>query len=135
MPGPWKAWKTKSRLSHSFHRPLEISPRARDSHIPTARRRGHGKVENQKRVSHFPTAARVDDSCSLSRKPKTKERKSAATRPPSFSYPTFPSCRTTDFMLIFQLESAEGRRRKSATATRVFTSSSCPVVIASSSRT
>jgi hypothetical protein len=80
MPGPWKEWKKQKQLSHSFHRPLEISQKARDFHIPTAWLRGHGKVENQKQVSHFPTAAR-DENCSLSEHPKNKERKSAATRP------------------------------------------------------
>jgi hypothetical protein len=38
-----------------------MPPTARDSHIPTARLRGPGKVENQKRVFHYPTAARDDD--------------------------------------------------------------------------
>jgi hypothetical protein len=37
--------------------PLEISPKARDSHIPTARQSPDGKVENQNQVSHFPTRA------------------------------------------------------------------------------
>jgi len=31
--------KKQKQLSPSFHAPLEISPKARDSHIPTARRR------------------------------------------------------------------------------------------------
>ncbi len=57
----------QKQLSHSFHRPLEISQTARDFHIPTARLRVHGKVENQNRVSHFPTAARDDDPISLSK--------------------------------------------------------------------
>jgi hypothetical protein len=68
----------QKQLSHSFHRPLEISQTARDSHIPPARLHGHGKVENQKQVSHFPTAARDNDCCSLPLNTKTKERKSAA---------------------------------------------------------
>jgi hypothetical protein len=63
----------QKRLSHSFHRPLEISQTARDFHIPTTQLRGHGKVENQKQVSHFPTAARDDDCCSLIPNPKTKK--------------------------------------------------------------
>jgi hypothetical protein len=45
-------------LSHSSHRPLEISRKTRDFHIPTARLRVRWKVENQNQVFHFPTAAR-----------------------------------------------------------------------------
>jgi len=63
----------QKRLSQAFHRPLEISQTARDFHIPTTRLRGHGKVENQKQVSHFPTAARDDDACSFIPNPKTKK--------------------------------------------------------------
>src|SRR2546426_7566568 len=40
----------------SSHRSLEISQRTRDSHIPTAPATRPWKVENQKQVSHFPTA-------------------------------------------------------------------------------
>jgi len=53
--GPVESVEKQKRLSPSFHRPLEISQTARDFHIPTARLRGHGKVENQKQVSHFST--------------------------------------------------------------------------------
>ena len=43
MPGLWKAWKAKGRLS---------------TLIPTApAMKADGKVENQNQVSHFPTAA------------------------------------------------------------------------------
>jgi len=52
----WKAWKSKSRIS-----PLPTAPwKSRKSReiptFPQLRRRGGGKVENQKQVSHFPTA-------------------------------------------------------------------------------
>src|SRR5260370_36320507 len=60
--GSVESVEKQKRLSHSFHRPLEISPTPRDSHIPTARLRGPGKVENQTQVFHFPTPARDDDS-------------------------------------------------------------------------
>jgi hypothetical protein len=81
--GPVEGMEKQKQLSHASHRPLEISQKARDSHIPTAWHRGPGKVENQKQVSHFPTAARNDCPCSLNEKKlKTKERRSAATRPP-----------------------------------------------------
>jgi hypothetical protein len=98
----------QKQLSHASHRPLEISQKARDSHIPTAWHRGPGKVENQKQVSHFPTAARNDCPCSLNEKKlKTKERRSAATRPPlpRFRYSHFEANGTT-FMLIHRLENA-----------------------------
>ena len=45
----------------------------RVSHIPTARLRSRGKVENQKQVSHFSIAARDDHSCSLSENQKPKK--------------------------------------------------------------
>jgi hypothetical protein len=48
----------QKQLSHASHRPLEISQKARDFHIPTAELRDHGKVENQRQVSHFSTTAR-----------------------------------------------------------------------------
>lgn len=63
----------QKQLSHSFHRPLEISQRTRDSHIPTARLRGSGKVENQQQVSHFPRPARDDDLLSIETKTHGKE--------------------------------------------------------------
>jgi hypothetical protein len=58
MPGLWKVWKAKKRLPTLPTSPLEISPKnRRDSHIPTApATKADGKVENQKQVSHFPTA-------------------------------------------------------------------------------
>ena len=57
MTGLWKAWKAKSRLPTLPTSPLEISPKGRrDSHIPTARAKRSGKVENQRQVFHFPTA-------------------------------------------------------------------------------
>jgi hypothetical protein len=63
----------QKQLSRSFHRPLEISQKTRDFHIPTAQLRGHGKGENQNQVSPFPTAARNDDSCFLIANPKNKK--------------------------------------------------------------
>src|SRR5690349_17048659 len=99
----------------TFHRPLEISQKTRDSHISTARLRGHGKVENQRQVSHFPTAARDDDFCSLSKnqKPKKGSRPLRGLRIPC----TF-SLRSngTDFMLILRLENAQGCDRSADSA-------------------
>ena len=100
----------QKQLSHSFHRPLEISQKARDFHIPTARLRGYGRVENQKQVSHFPTAARDDDYCSLSenQKPKKGSRPLCGLLIP---YPFFLRSNGTDFMLILRLENAQGQTR------------------------
>ena len=58
MPGLWKAWKTKNRFPTLPTSPLEIlAQRRRDFHIPTApATRAVEKMENQKQVSHFPTA-------------------------------------------------------------------------------
>jgi hypothetical protein len=58
MPGLWKAWKAKGRLPTLSTSPLEISPTAGEiSTFPTASAtKADGKVENQKQVSHFPTA-------------------------------------------------------------------------------
>jgi hypothetical protein len=47
----------QEQLFPSSHGPLGISPKARDSHIPTARHGPDGKVENQNQVFHFPTRA------------------------------------------------------------------------------
>ena len=57
MPGLWKAWKAKSRLPTLPTSPLEISPKAaRFPHSHSSGGEADGKVENQKQVSHFPTA-------------------------------------------------------------------------------
>jgi hypothetical protein len=73
----------QKQLSHSFHRPLEISPTARDSHIPTAGLRCHGKAGDQHQVSHFPTAARDDDHDRIL---KTKKRKEVGRNAASASF-------------------------------------------------
>jgi hypothetical protein len=109
------------QLSQAFHRPLEISQKARDFHIPTARLRGPGKVENQKQVFHFPTAARDDDSGSLSETKKTKERTSAATRPPHSPIPLSLRSTGTDFMLILRLENAGARATEKVVQRHFFT--------------
>ena len=56
----------QKQLSPSFQAPLEISPKARDSHIPTARRRpGWKSWKTTSRFSTFPRGSR-DDSYGLS---------------------------------------------------------------------
>ena len=46
------AEENQKQVSHGAHSPWKS---LRDSHIPTAAT-SNGKVENQKQVSHFPTA-------------------------------------------------------------------------------
>jgi hypothetical protein len=65
--------------------------------------------KTKQRFPTFPLGARDDDDGSLS-KPKTKERKSAATRPPHSPSRLFLRSSKTDFMLIFQLENATPHR-------------------------
>jgi transposase InsO family protein len=88
--GPVEGMEKQKQLSHAYHRPLEISQEARDFHIPTARLRGHGKVENQKQVSHFPTAARDDDSCSFTEKTQKLKKGSRPLRGLLIPYPVLP---------------------------------------------
>ncbi len=68
--GAMESLEIQEQDFHPFHRSLEISQKARDSHIPTAptvgvygRKQsseigtvGRGKVEIQKQDFHFPTA-------------------------------------------------------------------------------
>src|SRR3954451_21194509 len=77
MPGLWKAWKAKRQASHSSHEPLgNLAKNRRDSHIPTApATKADGKVENQKQVSHFPTA-------SIPLSTKEQNRSAGGVRPP-----------------------------------------------------
>jgi hypothetical protein len=57
MTGLWKPWKAKSRLP-----PVSTGPwksrqeQARFPHFHSSGDEADGKVENQKQVSHFPTA-------------------------------------------------------------------------------
>src|SRR5882724_7016345 len=76
MTGLWKPWKAKSRLP-----PVSTGPwksrqeQARFPHFHSSGDEADGKVENQKQVSHFPTAI------SFTRKQKTGDRR-AGLRPP-----------------------------------------------------
>src|SRR5208337_3991662 len=53
--------ESQRRASHSFHEPLGnlVQQQARFPHSHSAGDEGDGKVENQKQVSHFPTAPRI----------------------------------------------------------------------------
>ncbi len=76
MAERWKAWKSKGRIS-----PLPTVPwkSRKQREIPTfpqlRRKQADGKVENQKQVSHFPTATNP-----LS--PGTQTRAAGGLRPP-----------------------------------------------------
>ena len=77
MTGLWKPWKAKSRLP-----PVSTGPwksrqeQARFPHFHSSGDEADGKVENQKQVSHFPTAI------SLSQNKKTADRRAGfALRP------------------------------------------------------
>ena len=56
--GAVESVESQKQASPSFHKPLgNLAKSMRDSHISTApATRADGKVENQKQVSHFPTA-------------------------------------------------------------------------------
>jgi len=84
--------ENQTQVSRPFHRPLKIPQTRRDLHISTA------------------------PAMMVFTEPKTKERKSAAARPPHSSVP--PSLRSGGpyFMLIFRLENAQ-RSYQSAAAT------------------
>src|SRR5436305_13817523 len=76
--GAVESVESQKQASPSFHEPLgNLAKGRRDSHIPTApTTRADGKVENQKQVFHFPTAANP----SLSNA-KTEARGRAVARP------------------------------------------------------
>ncbi len=67
--------ENQKQVFPSFHSPLGISPKAGEiPTFPQLRRLRRGKVENQKQVSHFPTAFSY-------MKEKTKQ-KTGGLRPP-----------------------------------------------------
>src|ERR1035437_2518743 len=55
MPGPWKAWKSKSSFSPLSTAPWESRQRREIPTFPQPGIAPDGKVENQNQVSHFPT--------------------------------------------------------------------------------
>ena len=75
--GAVESVESQKQASPSFHEPLgNLAQRRRDSHIPTApATKADGKVENQKQVSHFPTA-------SIPLSPKEQNRSAGGLRPP-----------------------------------------------------
>src|ERR1035437_3506998 len=76
MPGLWKAWKAKSRLTTLSTSPLEISPTAGE--IPTfPQRRRRGRWKNGKTKAGFPLSHHPED---ISGKP-TKSQGGRASPP------------------------------------------------------
>src|SRR5713226_9523207 len=55
MAGPWKAGKTKPRFPPLSTAPWKSGQLRQISTFPPPRLAPHGKVENHKPVSHFPT--------------------------------------------------------------------------------
>src|ERR1035438_9170913 len=100
--------ENQEQVSHTPHRPLEISPTPRDSHIPTARLRprwGSGKPEPGFPLPHAGLATTTFFSIQL-----TKTQKGVRSGTPGYTsgfhaHSTLePSC---SFMLILRLENAE----------------------------
>jgi hypothetical protein len=65
MPGPWKEWKSKGSFPTLSTAPWKSRKHREIPTFPQLQLHGAGKVENQTPVSHFPNAARDDDSCFL----------------------------------------------------------------------
>src|ERR1700720_1254132 len=86
MPGRWEEWKTKPRFSTLPTVPWKSRRHREIFTFPPPRRASHGKVENQKTVSHFPMRRTRRQPRFLSLKPNPKERKSVAARPPHPPY-------------------------------------------------
>ena len=76
MAERWKAWKSKGRISALPTVPWKSRKQREIPTFPQLRRKqADGKVENQKQVSHFPTATNP-----LS--PGTQTRAAGGLRPP-----------------------------------------------------
>ncbi len=99
--GSLEAGENQKRVFTGSHPPLEISPKARDSHFPTApaanlpppgakrkaRTVGHGKVEIQKPDSHFSTAPAACGSKEGSPLPTSTPLRRTACVSPAATYP------------------------------------------------
>src|ERR1700719_494764 len=87
MAGPWQKGETKPRFPPLSTVPWKSGNLRQISTFPPPRLAPHGKVENHKPVSHFPTRPkRRRFLFPFHRKPKNQERKSATARPPSGSF-------------------------------------------------
>jgi hypothetical protein len=105
--GAVESAENRRQVFRPSHRPLEISPKSRDFHIPTARRAPRGKVENHKAdfpLFHAGLATTVPVCLS---QPRNQERRSAATRPSRADFQDHSVLETgPDFRIILGLENA-----------------------------
>ena len=93
--GSMEREENQRQVSLFSHRPLDSSHTSRPVHIPTALLRHGGKVKNQNQVSHFPTVARDDDTCSLSWRGKNPKKKSPLRGLTSSSFSGIPASRVS----------------------------------------
>jgi transposase InsO family protein len=111
--GAVESAENRRQVFRPSHRPLEISPKSRDFHIPTARRAPRGKVENHKAdfpLFHAGLATTVPVCLS---QPRNQERRSAATRPSRADFQDHSVLETgPDFRIILGLENATALRRR-----------------------
>src|SRR5712692_1559995 len=81
--GAVESVESQKQASPSFHSPLEISPKAGEiPTFPQLRRLRRGKVENQKQVSHFPTAFSLFENRTEKRRASPPALRGAASRLP-----------------------------------------------------
>src|SRR6516162_7564569 len=106
--GPVESVENQTAVSHTFHRPLEISQQQRDSHISTAPACAGWKSGKPKPGFPLFHAVQAMMMTVLVSKPKTEERTSAAARPSHFSVSGLTG--SPDFMLILRLENAHLKR-------------------------
>jgi hypothetical protein len=104
--GPVEREENQEQVSHSPHRPLEISPTARDSHIPTAKLRpmwSSGKPKSGFPLLHMELATMT---C-FTIQPNTNKKGKWPGKPVHFHahLALEPKC---SFMLILQLDNAVG---------------------------
>jgi hypothetical protein len=106
--GPVESVEKRRQLSHAYHRPLEISQTARDSHIPTAQLRPgweSGKPEAGFPLSHTGLATTIIVEFS---KPKTEERNRPLCGLLTLIFQDHSVLETEpDFRIILGLENAE----------------------------
>src|SRR5215470_5926839 len=101
--------------SHSFHEPLgNFANSRRDFHIPTASAtKADGKVENQKQVSHFPTApvslSQEQKNHAGGLRPRPRQRSRAASVVPFSSAPVV-SCHSALDMFNVWVEPVSSQR-------------------------
>ena len=119
MPGPWKAWKSNNSFPTLSTAPWESHRKREIPTFPTPGFAALGKWKTKSRFPTFPPPLATMTLVVMLKNLKTKERKSAAARPPHSLDNHFLLSST--FMLIFQLENAgqRGNGRSSGGGFRV----------------